>query len=96
MSISKFQAEFRQIADVLRGEIERGVYPPGSPFPTEHALAQRFRVDRITVNRAVRILRGEGLVRVERGRGVVVRKIPVIRRSAMARYARAARERGGV
>ena len=52
-------------------------------------------MNRITVNRAVAILRGEGLVRVERGRGTTVREIPLIRRAAPGRFARHTREQAG-
>jgi GntR family transcriptional regulator len=37
------------------------------------------------VNRAIAILRAEGIVRVERGRGTVVRELPVLRRDAVTR-----------
>ncbi len=95
MSIESPRSQFRQIADLLRDAIERGEYAPGSLLPSEPELAERYRVSRPTINRAVTILRGEGLVRVERGRGTVVREIPVIRRASVTRYLRSARERGG-
>lgn len=86
---------YRQIAGLLRGAIERGDYAPGSVLPAEPELAALYGVSRPTVNRAVLTLRGEGLVRVERGRGTIVREIPVIRRAAASRYGRAAREHAG-
>lgn len=95
MSIESPRSQFRQIADLLRGAINRGEYPPGSLLPSEPDLADRYSVSRPTINRAVTILRGEGLVRVERGRGTVVREIPVIRRTAVARYLQATREQAG-
>jgi GntR family transcriptional regulator len=95
VSLQRPRAQFRQLADALRGAIDSGEYPPGSMLPSEPELARRFNVNRLTVNQAVRLLRAEGRVRVERGRGTVVREIPVIRRDAMARYTRPARERDG-
>lgn len=92
MTIESPRPQYRQIADLLRDAIDRGEYPPGSVFPSEPELAQRYQVSRPTINRAVSILRGEGLVRVERGRGTIVRPIPVIRRASIARYLRASRE----
>lgn len=89
------RSQYRQVADLLRDGIERGEYPPGSPLPSELDLASRFGVSRVTINRAVQLLRGEGLVRVLRGRGTVVRAIPAIRRNSSRRYQRAAREEGG-
>src|SRR3954452_20209453 len=78
---------FAQIADILRDRIQRGVHAPGSPLPSEPELAREFGVSRITINRAVGMLRSEGIVRVRRGRGVYVRAIPVITRTATRRYA---------
>jgi GntR family transcriptional regulator len=93
VSVESPRPQYRQIADLLRAAIDRGEYPPGSPFPSEPELAERYGVSRPTINRAVSILRGEGLVRVERGRGTIVRPIPVIRRSSIARYLKTSRER---
>jgi GntR family transcriptional regulator len=73
------------MADLLRGEIEHGDYAAGTRLPSEPELAQRYGVNRITVNRAVAILRAEGFVRVERGRGTIVRELPVLRRDAVTR-----------
>ena len=85
---------FAQIADVLRDRITRGVYAAGSPLPSEPELSREFGVSRVTVNRAVGLLRSEGLVRVRRGRGSFVRAIPVITRSATTRFAERDRDRG--
>lgn len=95
MTVENPRSQYRQMADLLRSAIERGEYPPGSLLPSEPELSRRHNVSTATANRAVAILRGEGLVRVERGRGTVVREIPVIRRSAVARYLQSARERNG-
>src|SRR5690349_12565923 len=85
---------FGQIADVLRDRIVRGVYPPGHPLPSEPELSQEFDVSRITINRAVGLLRSDGLVRVRRGRGTFVRAIPVITREASHRFEDRERGRG--
>ena len=95
MPLESPRAQFRQLADLIRGGIESGEYPAGSTLPPEMELARRHGVSRLTVNQAVRLLRAEGLVRVARGRGTMVREIPVIRRSSVTRYLREARERAG-
>jgi GntR family transcriptional regulator len=95
VTIENPRAQYRQLADILRSAIERGEYPPGSLLPSEPELSRRYNTSTNTANRAVSILRGEGLVRVERGRGTTVREIPVIRRSSAARYLQSARERDG-
>lgn len=95
MGLEVPRSQYRQVADLLRGGIESGEYAPGSSLPSEPDLASRFGVSRVTINRAVQLLRGEGLVKVLRGRGTVVRAIPAIRRNSARRYQRSAREEGG-
>jgi GntR family transcriptional regulator len=89
------QARYRQLAALLRGAIEAGEYAPGSMLPSEPELATRYGVSRDVVNRAVRSLRSQGLVRVIRGRGAVVREIPPLHRNGVAAYQQAAREHAG-
>jgi len=96
-AISRIEAprpRFAQIADVLRDRIARGVYAPGSPLPSEPELSGEFSVSRVTVNRAVGLLRSEGLVRVHRGRGTFVRTIPVITRHSTKRFGQREQGRG--
>ena len=89
------QPRYRQLAGLLRDAIEAGEYPAGSMLPSEPDIGTRYGVSRDVVNKAVRSLRTQGLVRVVRGRGTMVREIPPIRRNAVARYQQAARERAG-
>lgn len=93
MPIDTPRAQYRQLADLLRAAIERGDYAPGAPLDSESELSRRYGLDRRTVNRAVLTLRAEGLVRVERGRGTIVRELPTLRRHAVIRQQ--IRERGG-
>ena len=95
MPLEQQRSQYRQLADLLRDAIAAGDYPPGSPLPSEPVLAERYGVSRPTVNRAISILRNEGVVRVERGRGTIVREIPVIHRKATSRYQQTAREQSG-
>jgi GntR family transcriptional regulator len=85
MPVESPRPQYRQLADLIRAAIEQGEYPPGSELPAEDQLASLHGVSRATVNRAVLILRGEGAVRVVRGRGTVVRELPVLRRDGIAR-----------
>lgn len=93
MPIETPRPRYRQLADLIRAAIERGDYPPGGTLESESELAARHGVDRRTVNRAVLSLRAEGLVHVERGRGTIVRALPVLRRDAVIRQQ--IREQGG-
>lgn len=63
---------YRQIADQLRGLIERGEYPVGSKLPTERDLAEQLKVSRPTVREALIALEVEGLVRIRVGSGIYV------------------------
>jgi GntR family transcriptional regulator len=64
---------YLQLADVLRDQIHRGVYSPGERLPSESALIADHDVSRGTVRDAIGVLRSEGLVVVEHGRGAYVR-----------------------
>ncbi|MEP0924426.1 phosphonate metabolism transcriptional regulator PhnF [Leptolyngbya sp. ST-U4] len=66
-----------QIADKLRGEINSSVYQKGDQLPTEAELSVRFGVNRHTLRRSIEVLRTEGLVRVDRGRGMFVASTPI-------------------
>lgn len=61
-----------QIADQLRRNIEASIYQVGEQLPTEAELSTRFGVNRHTLRRAIEVLKNEGLVRVDRGRGMFV------------------------
>jgi DNA-binding transcriptional regulator YhcF (GntR family) len=67
------RAVFRQLADLLRDQIESGELGPGEPLPSELRLAQEYGISRTTVRQAIAQLRTEGLVTVERPRGTFVR-----------------------
>jgi len=61
-------APYAQVKQFLKTELARGRWVPGTLMPSEAELVQRFGVSRMTVNRALRELQGEGLV--ERVQGV--------------------------
>jgi GntR family transcriptional regulator len=87
MHLETPRSQYRQLADLLRAAIESEQYAPGTTLPSELELAKQYGVGRLTVNRAVQILRSEGLVRVQRGRGTIIRDLPVLTRDAAARLA---------
>ncbi len=86
-------SQYHEVAARLRDAIASGEYSRGSQLPIEEQLAEQFGVHRVTVNRALSILRTEGLVYVRRVRGTFVSEMPPIRRNAVVRYSREARER---
>lgn len=84
---------FRQVAADLREKINNGQYEPGSRLPSERELVDAYSVSRPTIRDAVNLLRTEGVVTAEHGRGVFVRPPATIHRLARKRLSREARER---
>jgi GntR family transcriptional regulator len=83
-----------QILQRLRDEIRE--LPAGGLVASERELAERYRVSRMTAREAVRILRQEGLIYHERGRGMFVshRKLDLHERHALAGFTEQMRRRG--
>jgi GntR family transcriptional regulator len=79
---------YRRVADELRRRIVTGAIPPGSVLPSESALMADFGVARGTVREAVGLLRNEGLVVTEMGRGTYARPVLPVRRLGSDRYRR--------
>lgn len=65
---------YQQLADILRGQIERGELEPRRPIPSVRTLVERYGVARATAAKAIQILSDEGLVHMVRGRGWFVAK----------------------
>jgi len=61
-------APYARVKQHLKDELARGRWPPGALMPSEAELVAQFGVSRMTVNRALRELQGDGLV--ERLQGV--------------------------
>lgn len=76
MAISKRDPRppYQQIAATLRAEIEDGTYPAGSRLPSNAEMQRRFGVGNPTIQRAIGLLKSEGLVEGASGRGVFVRQ----------------------
>ncbi|HEY0698087.1 MAG TPA: GntR family transcriptional regulator [Micromonospora sp.] len=70
---------YQQLASMLRGQIQSGELAPGDRFPTEGELSGRYGTSRNTVRLALDVLRNEGLVVSQRGRGSFVRSEPRMR-----------------
>ncbi|WP_394614133.1 GntR family transcriptional regulator [Lentzea sp. JNUCC 0626] len=67
---------FRRIAETLRRDILSGRLEPGDRLPSENELADQQETTRATVRKAIALLRSEGLVASEQGRGAFVRPRP--------------------
>ncbi len=66
------EALYVQLADVLRGQIERGELT--GRVPSAKTLAQQYEVAIGTAERALALLRSESLIRSAMGRGHFVTK----------------------
>lgn len=64
---------YRQLADILRRLIESGKIPPGRPIPSKRTAGQEYGVGGHTYDRAVTLLRDEGLIETVKGKGHFVR-----------------------
>lgn len=62
----------QQIRRAIARPILAGSWSPGRRIPSEHTLMERFGVSRMTVNRALASLAGEGLIERRRKLGTVV------------------------
>lgn len=65
---------FRQTAEILRERILSGEYAPESILPSERELSESLGVSRVPVREAIKALEYVGIVKQERGRGVVVQR----------------------
>ena len=70
---------YEDIVDELRASILGGGARGRERLPSENQLAERFGTTRPTVRRALALLKAEGLVSTEQGRGVFVRPKPHVR-----------------
>ena len=88
---ASFEPVYRQLARILREQIQAGELRPGAALPSEASLSQTFGVGRDAVRDALASLRTEGLVVTTRGIGTFVREpateITVLRLGAGTRVA---------
>jgi GntR family transcriptional regulator len=68
--------KYAQVVQEIQRRIESGEYPAGSPLPSEHQLSEMFHVARATVARALQILRQDGWIVTQQGRGSFARGRP--------------------
>jgi GntR family transcriptional repressor for pyruvate dehydrogenase complex len=56
------------IAEQLRRQIQLGMIPPGAALPPERELTRIYHAGRATIQQALNVLQGDGLIRRVRGR----------------------------
>ena len=65
---------FLQIAELLRSRIGAGVFIAGELIPSVRATAEEFLVNPNTVQRAYEQLERDGLIKAQKGLGMVVQE----------------------
>ena len=74
---------YHQVAEQLSAAITNGHLQPGDPFENEVALAERLRLSRPTVRRAIQEMVDQGLVVRRRGLGTTIANRKVHRRAEL-------------
>lgn len=70
---------YRRIAEELRAQINSGALPPGEKLRSENELKDEYGTTRVTVRKALALLKADGLITSEQGRGIFVRPRPSVR-----------------
>lgn len=68
---------YREIADTIRQRIEAGLAAAGQVLPSEAALSREFSTSRVTVRKALELLREDGLISSRQGAGWFVAVDPL-------------------
>ncbi|MGV3754774.1 MAG: GntR family transcriptional regulator [Verrucomicrobiota bacterium] len=64
---------YHQLHDRLRAQLSRGDYAPGAQFLTEREISTKYRVSRVTANKALSHLVVSGALEFRKGVGTFVR-----------------------
>ena len=67
-------SRYKEVADDIRTKIIDGIYNSEKPMPEQIVLAKEYETSRMTIQKALEILRIEGLVYSRRGSGTFVRQ----------------------
>ncbi len=67
---------YHQLAEILLERIRSGAYPEGSKIPSEHRLAETFKIGRPTVRQATDLLVRRNALLRKRGSGTFVAEQP--------------------
>ena len=76
---------YREIADSIRSRVDRGELVAGRVLPSEAALSAEYQASRVTIRRALELLRDEGLLDARQGFGWFVARAPI--RQSLGRLA---------
>jgi len=70
---------YQQLAELIKAQIKNGYLEEGEMIPSEHQLAKRHDISRMTARRAIDVLVSEGFVVRQPGKGTFVKedKVPM-------------------
>ncbi|NNE96010.1 MAG: GntR family transcriptional regulator, partial [Acidimicrobiales bacterium] len=71
------QIRYQQISDSLRERLGAGEFDAGQVLPSEAQLRERYDASRVTIRKALEVLRNEGLVESRQGFGWMATAVPV-------------------
>ena len=71
-------AKYQVIYDALYNRLQEGIYPVGVRLPSEKILAEDFKVNRLTLRHALKMLCQDGYLTVRQGSGYAVKAISPI------------------
>lgn len=66
---------YKQLASILRRQINKGELRPGDRLPSETMLAKEYQVSHMTARKAINLLAEQNLVNSFQGRGTFVKKV---------------------
>lgn len=79
---------YAQVVAEIKKRIDRGAYPPGTLLPSEHQLVNEFGVSRPTIVKSLSVLRQDGWIDTQQGKGSFVRGRPALEDAERTRPAR--------
>ena len=68
-----FEPAYAQLVNILKEQIAKGTYLPGSKLPSESELCKRYQVSPMTVRRSINALLDQGVVSTIQGSGTYVK-----------------------
>ncbi len=68
---------YQEIADTLRRQIVAGEYGPGEVLPSEAGLGAKHHASRVTIRKALEVLKADGLIDARQGAGWFVAAEPI-------------------
>ena len=71
------QVRYQQIAEALRERVVSGEFAAGQVMPSESQMGEIYQASRVTIRKALEVLRSEGLVESRQGFGWMAASIPV-------------------